>query len=209
MSATLTNLTDFESLFDELWLALGPKERGDYAEKMAVYHKALRDIRAASLRAAIERCIQQSRMRALPAPGEIRARALEHHLEMQSAMRNVRDDRPPVPHTHCECRCGGKRWHRVLRDQTTNAVRCYPADIVARTEETFSDDQDARALPDSFRRTIAALAGEPMLRTHVHCKKHLGAQVDREPPMSSYLGLGDDGCPVYDPDRRVALEVAA
>lgn len=203
MNATLTTITDFEPLFDELWLALGPKERGDYAEKLAVYHKAVRDIRGTSLRAGIERCIQSSRMRALPAPGEIRARALEHHVEMQSVLNRTRDDRPPVPATHCECRCGGRRWHRVLRDLATNAIRCYPADILERTEQ-----QHGALRIDSFRREIAKLAGEPMVRTHVHCKKVPNAQVDRE-PFSGLLGFAEDGCPVYDPDRRTAAQEAA
>ena len=205
MSDTLTNFTDFEPLFDELWLALGPKERSDYGEKMAVYHKALRDIRAVSLRAAIERCIQSARIRALPAPGEIRARALEHHQELQSATRHVKQDLPPVPHTHCECRCGGRRWYRVLRDRETNAIRCYPADIAA---QAMTPDLALHAA--TFRKALDALAGEPMLRTHVHCKRHSMAQVDREPPQATYLGLHQDGCPVYDPDRRsVRQEQAA
>lgn len=204
MSDTLTNFADFEPLFDELWLALGPKERADYGEKMAVYHKALRDIRAVSLRAGIERCIQSARIRALPAPGEIRARALEHHQELQAATRHLKPDLPPVPHTHCECRCGGRRWHRVLRDRETNAVRYFPEDVAA---QATVPDLVLHAV--TFRKALEGLAGEPMLRTHVHCKRHGAAQVDREPPHSAFLGLAEDGCPVYDPDRRSARQEAA
>jgi hypothetical protein len=205
MSETLTTLDQFGEIFEELWLALGPKERHDFAQKMAVYHKALRDIRAQSLRAAVERCVQAARMRALPAPGEIRARALEHHQELQSALRHRQPDLPAVPHTHCECRCGGRRWYRVLRDRTTGEVRTYPADIAA---QAMTPDLALHAA--TFRKALEALAGEPILRAHVHCKRHPGAQVDREPSQPHYLGLAEDGCPVYDPDRRRARqEVAA
>lgn len=205
MSETLTTIDQFEEVFEELWLALGPKDRGDdYAPKMAVYHKALRDLRVQSLRAGVERCVQTARIRALPAPGEIRARALEHHQELQSALRHREPDLPPVPHTHCECRCGGRRWYRVLRDRETNAVRNYPADIAA---QAMVPDLALHAA--TFRKALEKLAGEPMLRTHVHCKRHAFAQVDREPPQSAYLGLAEDGCPVYDPDRRSARQEAA
>lgn len=204
MTDTLTSPEDFALIFDELWLALGPKDRVDYGEKMGVYHRALRDIRAVSLRAAIERCIQSARIRALPAPGEIRARALEHHQELQSAMRHLKPDLPPVPHTHCECRCGGRRWHRVLRDRETNEVRCFPEDIAAQATVP-----DLALHAATFRKALETLAGQPMLRTHVHCKRHGAAQVDREPPQSAYLGLHADGCPVYDPDRRSVRQEAA
>ncbi|MBA3852916.1 MAG: hypothetical protein C0503_00795 [Gemmatimonas sp.] len=204
MTDTLTSADDFAPMFHELWLALGPKERTDFDEKLAVYHHALRDIRAVSLRAAIERCIKAARIRALPAPGEIRARALEHHQELQSALKHRAPDLPPVPHTHCECRCGGRRWYRVMRDRATNAVREYPADIAA---QTMAPDLALHAA--TFRKALEALAGEPMLRTHVHCKRHPFTQVDREPSQAHYLGLSADGCPVYDPDRRSASHEAA
>ena len=61
----------------------------------------------------------------------------------------------------------------------------------------------------AFKRELDSLANEPMLRAHVHCRRHAGAQVDREPPQSLYLGLHQDGCPVYDPDRRSVRQEAA
>lgn len=204
MTDTLTSPEDFALIFDELWLALGPKDRVDYAEKMGVYHRALRDIRAVSLRAAIERCIQSARIRALPAPGEIRARALEHHQELQSAIRHRQPELPPVPHTHCECRCGGRRWHRVLRDRATNEVRYFPEDVAA---QAMAPDLALHAA--TFRKTLDTLAGDPMLRTHVHCKRHPGADVDREPAQRHFLGMAEDGCPIYDPDRRTVRQEAA
>lgn len=204
MTATLTPYDAFEPLFDELWLATGPKERTDYAERSKVYHKALRDIHAASLRAGIERCIQASRIRSLPTPGEIRARALEHASEMQRAIAHRADrDLPAVPFTHCECRCGGRRWHRVLRDPVTREVRHFPAEIA-----TQAALPEQRTMPRTFHVALEALAGEPMLRTHVTCKRHPGAVVDAE-PRHGYVGLHEDGCPVYDPDAPAARAQAA
>lgn len=204
MTDTLTTLEAFAPLFSELWLALGPKERQEFDERLAVYHRALRDIRVLSLRVAVERCIQRARARILPPPGEIRALALEHHAEIQQALRHRDGDLPQVPHTHCECRCGGRRWHRVLRDRDTNEVRRFPADVAAQATVP-----DLALHAATFRKALEALAGDPMLRTHVHCKRHAFAQVDREPPQSAYLGLAEDGCPVYDPDRRTAHQEAA
>lgn len=204
MSATLTPYDAFEPIFDELWLATGPKERTDYAERSKVYHKALRDIHAVSLRAGIERCIQASRIRSLPTPGDIRARALEHSAEMQRAIAHRADrDLPAVPFTHCECRCGGRRWHRVLRDPVTRQIRTFPQDIADQAK--LPEDL---AVPRGFRAALEALAGEPMLRTHLECKRHPGAVVDAQ-PRSGYVGLHEDGCPVYDPDAPAAKQVAA
>jgi hypothetical protein len=203
---TLTPLDAFEALFDELWLALGPKERTDYTQRLTVYHKALRDIRVDSLRIGVERCIQSSRMRALPAPGEIRARALEHDAEMRNAMDiRGRTERPAIPATRCQCGCGGRRWHKVLRDRETNAVRTYPTDVAEQAKLP-----ELTTYATTFRRTLDALVGEPMLRTFVHCKRVPSRHVDAEPTTACYLGLDAEGCPVYDPDRREPRqEVAA
>lgn len=202
---TLTPFDAFEAIFDELWLALGPKERGDYTQRARVYHKHLRDIHAVSLRVGVERCIQAARIKALPAPGEVRARALEHAAELTRAVSHRAErDLEPVSATHCPCRCGGRRWYRVLRDPATKAVRHYPDDLAAQVAQAFGDLGRA---PD-FRRTADALAGEPMLRAHLACKRVPGSTVDAE-PRSGYLGQHDDGCPVYDPDAPARQEVAA
>lgn len=200
MSDTLTTVDAFEPLFDELWLALGPKERTDYAEKLRVYHRHLRDLRVDALRIGITRTIQGARLKVLPSVGEIRAHALEHAAGMQRAMRHVRSEAPDVPHTHCACRCGGRRWHKVLRDPATAAVRTYPADT-ARGALVPEHLRTPR-----FTALLEGLAGQPMLRTFVACRK---AGVDPEPAHEHYLGLDADGCPVYDPDRRAAAQQEA
>lgn len=200
---TFTPFDAFEPIFDELWLALGPKERGDYVQRAHVYHKHLRDLHAVSIRAGVERCIQAARIKALPAPGEIRARALEHAAELHRALdHRAERDLPPVPATHCPCRCGGRRWYRVLRDPATGAVRTYPSDLVAQVSEKLGP------VVPMFRDALAGLAGEPMLRAHVTCKRHPQAVVDPE-PHRGYLGLHDDGCPVFDPAAARAQERAA
>jgi hypothetical protein len=201
MTPTLTTLEDFEPLFDELWLALGPKDRADYPQRMEVYHRHLRDIRLQSLRVGVARTIQAARMKVLPPVGEIRTQALEHSASLNRAMSHLAKDRAPLPATHCPCQCGGRRWHKVLRDRESGAVREYTAENVRNAR--MSSEVTA---PANFVALLDQLVGEPMLRTFIACKK---APMNPEPSHSHYLGLGDDGCPIYDPDRPAPVHKEA
>lgn len=185
---------DFKPLFEELWVALGPANRAEYDRKAAVYHNALKDIPIGSLEVAVERCIRNASTRLLPAPGALRMLANTHLAEISSALNaRAKETLPDVPLTHCACRCGGRRWYEVLRDRVTGEVRRYPADIA-----TQAVPAAAAAGAPGYRAELEALAGQPMLRVHVSCKRIPSAVRDPE-PRHGYIGL-EQGSPVFDPN---------
>lgn len=202
MKATLTPLDVFEPMFDKLWLALGPKDRGDYADRTKVYHEVLRDLPPSALRVGFEKVTEETTMRALPAPGLIRRHAAEHERGVQSALNARARQAVEQDPSRCECGCGGRRWYEVLRDPVSKTVRYYPADVARQAASTLGATR-APGLQDA----LEALAGEPMLRTHRTCRRIPARPIDAPPRGADPIGTIDntaDGCPIYDPHRKVA-----
>jgi hypothetical protein len=102
--------------------------------------------------------------------------------------------RPEVPHTHCDCGCGGRRWYLVLRDHE-GTLRHYAASVQEMTDTMPHHLARNPVVAAAFER----LAGQPMLRLRNACRKTGG---DPMPDLAYRVGE-EDGITVYD-IRRTA-----
>lgn len=103
--------------------------------------------------------------------------------------------RPSVPHTHCDCGCGGLRWYLLLRTPS-GEVRRYASTVTAMTDTMPHHLAQQPEVAAAFER----LAGQPMLRLRNACRKTGG---DPMPNVAAHIGV-EDGIPVYDPHRLAA-----
>lgn len=120
-----------------------------------------------------------------------------HRLKAAIDIRG-REEVPDHPN-FCPCRCQGTRWAMVLLDAQGQARR-FPASPAAIGVPNI----DAAA-QNAIAVRVAGLAGEPMTRDRIECRRQGSDLIPRD--TGTFLGRDDRGVPIWTTTRQ--LEAAA